>query len=259
MYLQARERSGAAELQRALDRSVAKQRQADEQLKAKEEQLKAKANEITAANARVSAAQAEEGRAAAEGAQSRETIAALSKSLVERDGKVSALEARLDEVQRGGEVAKAQMAELQQGRHAADAELRAGGDNARLLGQQLEGRAQEVSALTASNRLLEMRLATAEHELKTAQKRQSNLDAELREARGAAEGHEARWREAQQLRLVLETTAARREQERQAANARLASVQQALQELQPRLTETLIRPLEEAQRHLAAQGGDAGT
>ena len=90
--------------------------------------------------------------------------------------------------------------------------------------------------------------------------------------------------QAQQQKLVLETAAARREQERQAANARLASVQQALQdpnpqaptlkpkpkpkaypkpypkpdpkpnpkqalqELQPRLTETLIRPLEEARQ-----------
>ena len=34
---------------------------------------------------------------------------------------------------------------------------------------------------------------------------------------------------------------------------------QALQELQPRLTETLVRPLEEAQRHLAAKGGEAST
>jgi len=49
-------------------------------------------------------------------------------------------------VQRGGEAVKSQLAELQQERHAADAELRAGGDNARLLGQQLEGRAQEVAA-----------------------------------------------------------------------------------------------------------------
>ena len=31
MYLQARERSGAAEVQRSLDRAVAKQRQAEEQ------------------------------------------------------------------------------------------------------------------------------------------------------------------------------------------------------------------------------------
>tara|TARA_B100000795_G_C22516281_1_gene329591 strand:- start:292 stop:441 length:150 start_codon:yes stop_codon:yes gene_type:complete len=49
-------------------------------------------------------------------------------------------------VQRGGEAVKAQLAELQQERHAADAELRAGRNNARLLAQQLEGRAQEVAA-----------------------------------------------------------------------------------------------------------------
>ena len=55
-------------------------------------------------------------------------------------------------MQRGGEVAKAQMAELQQGRHAADAERRAGGDNARLLGQQLEGRAQEVTECICTTR-----------------------------------------------------------------------------------------------------------
>ena len=116
-----------------------------------------------------------------------------------------------------------------------------------------------MAALTASKRLLETNLATSEHELKTSRQRQASLEAELREARGAAEGHEARWREAQQQKLALETSAARREQERHAANARLASVQQALQELQPRLTETLVRPLEEAQRHLAAKGGEAST
>jgi hypothetical protein len=57
---------------------------------------------------------------------------------------VGALEARLDEAQRGGEAGKARLAELQHERHAAEAELRAGGDNARLLTQQLEGKAQEV-------------------------------------------------------------------------------------------------------------------
>ena len=53
------------------------------------EQLKAKANELAAANARISAALAEEGRASAESAQNRETISRLSKSLLERDSKVS--------------------------------------------------------------------------------------------------------------------------------------------------------------------------
>ena len=154
---------------------------------------------------------------------------------------------------------QAQLAELQQARHASDAELRAGAESARQLSLLLDGRVQEVAALAASKRLVETRLATAEHELRTARQRQGGLEAEVREARGAADGHEARWREAQQQKLSLETTAARREQERQAANARLASVQQALQELQPRLAETLMRPLEEAQRHLAATGADAGT
>ena len=46
--------------------------------------------------------------------------------------------------------------------------------------------------------MLETKLATAEHELKTARQRQGGLEAEVREARGAAEGHEARWREVQQ-------------------------------------------------------------
>ena len=55
-----------------------------------------------------------------------------------------------------------------------------------------------MTALTASKRLLETKLATAEHELKTARQRHGSLEAEVREARGAAEGHEARWREVQQ-------------------------------------------------------------
>ena len=55
-----------------------------------------------------------------------------------------------------------------------------------------------MAALTASKRLLETKLATAEHELKTVRQRQGGLEAEVREARGAAEGHEARWREVQQ-------------------------------------------------------------
>ena len=71
-----------------------------------------------------------------------------------------------------------------------------------------------MAALTASKRLLETNLATSEHELKTSRQRQASLEAELREARAAAEGHEARWREAQQQKLALETSAARREQER---------------------------------------------
>ena len=55
-----------------------------------------------------------------------------------------------------------------------------------------------MTALTASKRLLETKVATAEHELKVARQRHGSLEAEVREARGAAEGHEARWREVQQ-------------------------------------------------------------
>ena len=54
-----------------------------------------------------------------------------------------------------------------------------------------------MTALTASKRLLETNLATAEHELRTARGRQASLEAEVREARAAAEGHEARLREVQ--------------------------------------------------------------
>ena len=73
---------------------------------------------------------------------------------------------------------QAQLAELQQARHASDAELRAGAESARQLSLLLDGRVQEVAALAASKRLVETRLATAEHELRTARQRNTVIRGE---------------------------------------------------------------------------------
>jgi hypothetical protein len=99
-------------------------------------------------------------------------------------------------------------------------------------------------------------VSTLEHELKTARQKHGGLEQELRDARAQVEAHEAKCRELTQQKLALETAAARKEQDRQATEAKLATATQAVRELHSRIDETVLRPLEAAQRHVAAGGAD---
>ena len=114
--------------------------------------------------------------------------------------------------------------------------------------QDYDARVAELGVEKLAKQQAEASVATLKHDLRHAQSCVEKLEAELAEARGVRERLEAELKEAQQARQNLQAEAARMAQERERAASRLAALPAALQILQTRMTDTLLRPLEEALR-----------
>ena len=236
------------ELSAALEELARKERTADERLASLDEQLRAaqqRANTLTT-DLRYEQEQSE--RLRVENSRWSSQMRVLGESMALKEAAAKRSDERIVQLTQKQDALEEEV----KGLKASKDELNV--TNGRLQAEAMEAKEalkstqSELWSCNAAKETSEAKVITLEHSAKRTSERQQQLDAELAQAVTARDRLVGQLREAEEKERGVRGQLSKATAERERARERIAALPQALQTLQTRITDSLLRPLQETLR-----------
>ena len=243
-----RERTRRSELAASVEELAAAQRVGDQRCSTLDEALRSAQEQLSSVQRELVSERERRERLQADNAKWSASVKSIGEGLAVKDANIRRLEERLEQAAAVQQAERRQLEQAQGEREKAAAEVSQLRDESARLASEYEATVADLAETRRAKQQAKTEAAGLQEDLRHATSCVTKLEAELSEQRQTVAALGSQLRDAQQARCDLEAKHMRSQQERERVLARLAALPKAVEMLQERLADTLLKPLEEAIR-----------
>ena len=242
------ERARRSELAASVEELAAAQRVGDHRCSTLDEALRSAQEQLSSVQRELVSERERRERLQSDNAKWSASVKSIGEGLAVKDANIRRLEERLEQAAAVQQAERRQLEQAQGEREKAAAEVSQLRDESARLASEYEATVSDLAETRRAKQQAKAEAAGLQEDLRHATSCITKLEAELSEQRQTVAALGSQLRDAQQARCDLEAKHMRSQQERERLLARLAALPKAVEMLQERLADTLLKPLEEAIR-----------